>query len=69
MTDEKTYSKASSAQIIKPERFYIAAGSALLIDQPSVGFETEGAAKLYIRGWGRHVNTERFVVVPGSAVT
>lgn len=74
MTDDSTeqpYGVAAKAQpIIKPERWYIANDKAkvVIVDQPGVGFATEGAASMYVRALGPHIDQRALTVVPGTQV-
>lgn len=72
MDDQTTYHKTDPGHpLIRGDRWYIANAKhrAVVVDQPMVGFESEGAARMYARNRGPYTDTSELVAVPGTAVT
>jgi hypothetical protein len=68
---EAVFSNAVRGQpLIAPGRWYIGrtTGNTIPLDQPGVGFATEGECRMYIGNFGRHVITDDMVCVPAEQI-
>lgn len=81
MTDEPFHCAVKGHPMIVPDRWYIGhtTGLVIVVDQPGVGFKTEGECQMYIRNMGEqhlvgvgafggHTDTARMVAVPSEDI-
>lgn len=81
MTDEPFHCGVKGQPMIVPDRWYIGntMGLVIVVDQPGVGFKTEGECTMYIKNMGpQHMtsvgqfggktDTSRLVAVPSEDI-
>lgn len=82
MEDETYHIAVRGHPMIVADRWYLAniVGKVVVVDQPAVGFATEGEARMYLQNMGRQhmpglgefggkTNIDTMIVVPAAQVT